>query len=135
MIDSLDTLGDGRIDQLLRKAPATEQRPTTDLKAVPIKLGENAAPVMGYDTTGDGKVDALDTNGDGVIDTTIVPGRQLKLGEHTNVRGFDTSGDGECVSESGFFSIRNLMPTHLSISNRENEQVSLTPSTRTAMAE
>ena len=33
-----------------------------------------------------------------VIDTTIVPGRQLKLGSRRNVRGFDTSGDGQIDS-------------------------------------
>jgi len=34
--------------------------------------GDGYADAIGYDTTGDGVVDALDTNGDGVIDTAII---------------------------------------------------------------
>jgi hypothetical protein len=42
--------------------------------AVPVDTtGDGIANAMGYDTTGDGQIDALDTNGDGRIDITLPP--------------------------------------------------------------
>ena len=35
--------------------------------------GDGVAETTGYDTVGDGKVDALDTSGDGRIDTKLRP--------------------------------------------------------------
>ena len=41
-------------------------------KPVPVDTtGDGIANAMGYDTSGDGKIDALDTNLDGKIDTVL----------------------------------------------------------------
>ena len=40
---------------------------------MPLDLtGDGQRESVGYDTTGDGRVDALDTNGDGALDARIV---------------------------------------------------------------
>ena len=42
------------------------------MKPVPVDTtGDGIANAVGYDTTGDGKIDSLDTNGDGIIDTKV----------------------------------------------------------------
>ena len=59
---------------------------------MPLDLtGDGQRESVGYDTTGDGRVDALDTNGDGALDARIVrnvhvPGAQpvgLPRSQHT----------------------------------------------------
>ena len=43
------------------------------LAGVPLDLtGDGQRESVGYDTTGDGRVDALDTNGDGALDAHIL---------------------------------------------------------------
>ena len=57
--------------------------------------GDGIADAMGYDTTGDGWVDALDVNGDGVIDEVVKS--TLKAPVRAPVSGgvnFDSNGDG-----------------------------------------
>eukprot|EP01047_Picozoa_sp_COSAG01_P106529 COSAG01_NODE_35633_length_529_cov_0.779070_1_plen_59_part_00 len=49
--------------------------------------GDGQPDAMGYDTTGDGRIDALDTNGDGQIDSKILampPKEQIAIREPTN---------------------------------------------------
>ena len=59
--------GAGELHGLIAAASAEASTGT------PIDLtGDGVAESRGYDTTGDGKLDALDTNGDGALDARIV---------------------------------------------------------------
>ena len=58
-----------QIAELLH-APAT---PVGDGRPLDLS-GDGLADAVGYDTNGDGRVDALDTNGDGKIDSKIMVG-------------------------------------------------------------
>jgi len=83
LVDALDTNSDGRIDTVLKRLDGA---PLSAAGYVPVKvdfaqgIGRPRAPsevVVGYDTSGDGLVDALDTTGDGKIDMLLMRKRAV----------------------------------------------------------
>ena len=89
-VDALDTNSDGRIDTVLKALEGGAPLSAAGYKPVKVDFNPGQggggaghrvrAPsesVVGFDTTGDGLVDALDTTGDGKIDTLLMRKRAV----------------------------------------------------------